>query len=187
MMNVLHPAVAEPVPLSLEPAGEAHLAAIVTIYRDALTSRVASWEDPIPDVAEMRQRLAEVRAAGLPWLVAVDGRGMLAGFAHLRRFRERSAYRGIVEDGVYVARHARRRGVGRALLAGLVEIAEAQGLRQMIAVVGDARNRASVRLHEGLGFQPVGFLPGAGSRPGESCDVLLLQRALRAGPRVGRA
>lgn len=187
MMNVLHPAVAEPVPLVIEPAGEAHLPAIVTIYRDALSGRTASFEDPVPDVAEMRRRLAAVREAGLTWLVASDARGIVAGFAHLRPFRERAAYRETVEDCVYVARHARRHGVGRSLLAALIEIAEAQGRRQMIAVVGDARNRPSVRLHERLGFTPVGFLPGAGGRPGERCDVLLMQRALEAEPPAGRA
>lgn len=187
MMNVLHPGVAEPVPLVLEPAAEAHLPAIVTIYRDALSSSTASWEDPVPDLTEMRRRLAEVREAGLPWLVATRGRGLVAGFAHLRPFRERAAYRLTVEDSVYVARHARRHGVGRALLAALVEIAQAQGMRQMLAVVGDARNRASVRLHEAQGFKPVGFLPGAGARPDASCDVLLLQRALRPESTIGRA
>ena len=79
---------------------------------------------------------------------------------------------------------ARRHGVGRTLLEALIAACAKLGCRQMIAVVGDARNLASIRLHESLGFKPVGFLPSAGAKPSGPVDVVLLQRAL---PRQYRA
>lgn len=179
-------------PLTVARAEKSHLAAITTIYRDHLTQGVGSFEDPIPDITEMARRLSLVEAAGLPALVAQDGRGVVRGYAWARPWRERAGYRHTVEDSVYVARSARRQGVGRLLIGRLVAACGALGARRMIAVVGDARNTASIRLHESLGFETCGFFPGAGVRPtrddGEiELDVVLLQRSLVAGKEAGRA
>lgn len=170
--------VAPPVEFTLEPAGEAHLAAMAVIYREQLEDGLGSFEDPIPDAAEIGRRLAAVRAGGLPAYVAVDGEGTLLGFCWARPFRPLAAYRGTVEDSIHVARSARRRGVGQALLEAVIEACTGLGHRQMIAVVGDARNVASIRLHLSLGFRVVGVLPGAGAKPGGDVDVVMLQRAL---------
>ena len=95
-------------------------------------------------------------------------------------FRPISAYSETVEDSIHVASDARRHGVGRALPAPPVAACGKLGCRQMIAVVGDARNLASIRLHESLGFKAVGLLPGAGAKPSGAVDVVLLQRSLYA-------
>ena len=100
-----------------------------------------------------------VREAGLPAYVAVDGDGRVLGFCWARPFRPIAAYSRTVEDSIHVASDARRHGVGRALLEALIAACGKLGCRQMIAVVGDARNLASIRLHESLGFKAVGFLP----------------------------
>jgi L-amino acid N-acyltransferase YncA len=165
----------------LEPAGDAHLAAIAAIYREQIESGSGTFEDPIPDARETGRRLGRVRADGLPAYVALDARDDVLGFCWARPFRALAAYRGTVEDSIHVARHARRRGVGHALLAAVIETCARQGFAQMIAVVGDARNVASIQLHESLGFVAVGYLPGAGGKPGGAVDVVLLQRALAPG------
>jgi phosphinothricin acetyltransferase len=178
--------------LTVARADPGHVVAITTIYRDHLARGLGTHEDPVPDAAEMGRRLAAVTGAGLPALVALDARGVVRGFAWARPWRERAGYRGTVEDSIYVAREARRQGVGRLLLGRLVQACTALGCRAMIAVVGDARNRASIRLHESLGFEVCGLLRGAGSRPlpggGELAqDVVLLQRALAGATAAGRA
>ena len=103
----------------------------------------------------------------------------MLGFCWARPFRALAAYRG---DGRGLdpcrPSDARRRGVGRTLLEAVITACARLGYRQMIAVVGDARNLASIRLHESLGFKPVGYLPNAGAKPGGPVDVVLLQRAL---------
>lgn len=76
-----------------------------------------------------------------------------------------------------MARHVRRHGVGRALLEALILACSRLDCSEMIAVVGDARNLPSIRLHESVGFKPVGFLPNAGIKPTGAVDVVL-QRPL---------
>jgi L-amino acid N-acyltransferase YncA len=185
MLTLAHAVPAQDVSPSLgfrvEPATDVHLAAIAAIYREQIESGLGSFEDPIPDALEMGRRLAEVRAAGLPAYVALDRRDKVLGFCWARPFRALAAYRGTVEDSIHVARHARRRGVGQTLLEAVIAACARQGFGQMIAVVGDARNAASIRLHESMGFVPVGYLPGAGTKPGGAVDVVMLQRALAPG------
>ncbi len=165
---------------TVETARAAHLPAMAEIYREQIAAGLGSFEDPFPDAAELGRRLSAVAEAGLPAYVAVDGEGRVLGFCWARPFRAIAAYRGTVEDSIHVAGEARRHGVGRALLETLIASCARLGCRQMIAVVGDARNLPSVRLHESLGFKAVGFLPDAGHKPGGPVDVVLLQRSLRA-------
>ena len=74
------------------------------------------------DAAELGRRLAAVRAEGLPAVVAVDAAGQVLGYCWARPFRPLAAYRGTVEDSIHVAREARRRGVGQALLAIMIPL-----------------------------------------------------------------
>lgn len=174
---------ASAVPLAaftLAPASEAHAPAMAAIYRAQIEDGLGSHEDPLPDAAEMARRLAEVRAHDLPALVALDGDGEVVGYAWAAPFRAKAHYRHTVEDSVHVDRRARCAGVATALLRRLLRECAERGCRQMVAVVGDARNRASIRLHERLGFRACGYFPSAGRRPGEWCDVVMLQRALGA-------
>ncbi|MFO1047972.1 MAG: N-acetyltransferase family protein [Geminicoccaceae bacterium] len=159
-------------------AEERHLPDMAAIYCEQIAAGLGSFESPLPDAAELGRRLADVRAAGLPAFVALDAAGRVLGFCWARPFRPLAAYSATVEDSIHVASDARRNGVARALLEALIAACAERGCRQMIAVVGDARNHASIRLHESLGFRPVGFLAGAGMKPGGEVDVVLLQRAL---------
>lgn len=165
---------------TLQPAGDAHLEAMAAIYRQQLEDGLGTFEDPVPDAAELGRRLAAVRAEGLPAIVAVDAVGQVLGYCWARPFRPLAAYRGTVEDSIHVAREARRRGVGQALLAELIDACIGLGYRQMLAVVGDARNHASISLHQSAGFAVVGVLPGAGAKPDGAVDVVMLQRSLDA-------
>jgi len=93
----------------------------------------------------------------------------------------RSAYRYTLEDSVYVAPDATGHGIGRTLLARLVERCDALGYRQMVAVIGDSGNQASIRLHAALGFARVGIQPAVGFKHGRWVDSVLMQRTLGRG------
>jgi phosphinothricin acetyltransferase len=121
-----------------------------------------------------------VLAKGLPYIVAADADAVL-GYAYAGTYRPRAAYAHTVENSVYLRPDAVGQGIGRRLLAALIEACEARGLRQMIAVVGDSANAASIRLHERLGFRRVGVLTHVGYKHGRWLDSVLLQRTLGVG------
>jgi len=168
-------------PIELRACIEGDAEAIATIYAHYVRTSLATFEEVAPSPAEMAQRRADVLAAGLPFLVATDQRGIVLGFAYAAAFRSRSAYRFTVEDSIYVATDAARCGVGSALLAALVEKCSTTGFRQMVAVIGDSANAASIGLHEKLGFRRVGHLPAVGFKLGRWVDGILMQRPLGAG------
>lgn len=164
--------------------------ALAAIYGHAVATGLASFEETPPDAAEMARRHAAATAAGFPHLVAEigsesgigsGGGGRVVGFAAAGAYRPRPAYAWSVEDSVYVDPAAQGRGVGRALLAALIERATAGGWRQMVALIGDSGNAASIGLHAALGFRAVGTLEAVGFKHGRWVDVVVMQRALGAG------
>jgi len=145
---------------------------------------LASFEEVPPTVEELRRRHDDVAARGLPWLVAELG-GAVAGYGYCAPYRSRSAYRYALEDSIYVRKDAQGKGVGGALLRELIARCEALGYRQMIAVIGDSANAASINLHAGLGFLRAGLLRSSGFKLGRWVDSVLMQRPL--GPGDGSA
>ena len=104
------------------------------------------------------------------------------GYAYANHFRTRAAYRHTVEDSVYVAPDAVGRGVGKALLNELVARCRSQGLQQMLAVIGDSGNAASIGVHAACGFELVGTMKAVGRKFDRWVDVVIMQRALAAQP-----
>src|SRR5262245_61438828 len=130
------------------------IAGVTAIYAVHVCQGLGSFELTPPDTTEIARRREAVLAAGLPYLVAeLDGR--LAGYAYASPFRPRPAYGATIENSVYVAEWAQRHGVARALLSTLIQACAAAGKRQMIAVIGDSGNTASIALHQAMGFQHV--------------------------------
>ncbi|HEY1982856.1 MAG TPA: GNAT family N-acetyltransferase [Xanthobacteraceae bacterium] len=164
----------------LRPAAGGDIAAITRIYGDAVTHGTASFELEPPDEAEMARRHQALLAGGYPYLVA-EVTGAIAGYAYAGAYRARPAYRWCVEDSVYVAPDYHRRGIGRLLLARLVEECEQHGFRQMIAVIGDSAQTPSIALHAALGFDMIGRLRSVGFKHGRWLDTPLMQRALGPG------
>jgi len=159
------------------PGDEQHVAAI---YAYHVRVGLGSFEESPPSVEEIGRRREAVVAMGLPYLVAVaDGR--VVGYAYAALYRTRSAYRFTLEDSIYVAPDVARRGVGRSLLTRLIERCTVLGYRQMVAVIGDSANVGSIRLHEALGFAPIGVQPAVGFKHGRWVDCVLMQRALGVG------
>lgn len=166
--------------LTLRPATRADIPQILAIYADEVRHGTASWELEPPDEAEMARRMAAVLEAGYPYLAAEAG-GALAGYSYASSYRPRAGYRFVAEDSIYVAAPFRGRGVARTLLAALIAACEQRGLRQLVAVIGDSENHASIRLHRALGFAHIGTLPSIGYKHGRWLDSVLMQRALGPG------
>jgi phosphinothricin acetyltransferase len=167
-------------PISIRAAQAADIAAITRIYTHAVLHGTASFEIEPPDESEMARRQRTLIEGGHPYLVAEADAAVL-GYAYAGPYRARPAYRWSVEDSVYVAPEAQRRGIGRALLARLIAEAEQRGFRQMIAVIGDSLQVPSIELHRALGFRLVGTLAAVGFKHGRWLDTVLMQRPLGRG------
>lgn len=156
------------------------MAAIQAIYTHHVLHGTASFELTPPTLDEMLQRRATVLANNLPYLAA-ELDGQIAGYAYATLYRPRPAYRFTCEDSVYVKPGMAGHGIGGRLLAELVRRCTALGWRQMLAVVGDSANAASLALHARCGFHAVGTLRSVGHKLGEWRDTVLMQRALGEG------
>jgi phosphinothricin acetyltransferase len=168
--------------MQIRDATEADLPAIAAIYAHHVLHGTGTFEEVPPDEAEMGARMKRGQAAGWSWLVAEQD-GQVLGYAYYGAFRDRSAYRFSAEDSIYVREDVRGQGVGKALVAALLERATAKGFRQMFAVIGDSENVGSIGLHLSLGFRQVGVLKAAGLKFGRWVDVVYMQRALGDGDR----
>jgi L-amino acid N-acyltransferase YncA len=173
----------EPAALLIRPSEDADLAAIAEIYGQAVQTGTASFELEPPDQPEMARRRQAVVQAGLPWLMA-ERDGLVLGYAYAGPFRPRRAYRFCLENSIYVDARARGQGVGAWLLAELVARCESWGARQMVAVIGDSANTASINLHARLGFRHAGRVEQVGWKFGRWLDVVFMQRALGQGGSV---
>ncbi|QJU57938.1 N-acetyltransferase [Sphingomonas sp. AP4-R1] len=164
-------------PILIRPVRQDDAAALATIYAAHVRHGTATFEVEAPDAEEMRLRVATVVSRGWPWIVA-ERAGEVIGYAYCGLFRTRHAYRFTCEDSIYVDADQVGTGAGRALLAGLIEAARAAGFREMIAVIGDADNRASIGLHEALGFDHAGVMRRVGYKFDRWIDVIYMQKCL---------
>ncbi|RNM28544.1 N-acetyltransferase [Dickeya undicola] len=164
----------------IEDARAEHIAAIRDIYAQHVRHSLATFETEPPDEAEMRQRWLKIRDAGLPWLVATQNQQVL-GYCYLGMHRTRVAYRFTLEDSIYLHPDHLGKGIGKRLLSAALSQAEQQGYRQVISVVGNSENQASLQLHLSLGFEQIGTLRSVGMKHGRWVDTVLLQRALGEG------
>lgn len=156
------------------------IAQVHAIYAHHVLRGAASFEEVPPDMAEMANRFQALKAKSMPYIVAVQDHRLL-GYAYAGPYRPRSAYRFTVEDSIYLAPDAAGRGIGRLLLAEIIERSTAMGMRQMIAIIGDSSNVASIALHRALGFAMIGTFPAVGFKFGRWIDSVLMQRPLGEG------
>ena len=162
-------------PLLIRPASGRDIGAMNEIYNDAAVNTTASF-DLEPRGDEEARALFLAHGPAYP-LLAAEQDGLVVGWASLSPFAPRRGYRYTVEDSVYVRRDRRGQGVGRALLAALIEAAAALGYRAIVAKVAD-HNEASLALHRSAGFAPVGTLRAVGRKFGRWLDVDLLELVL---------
>ncbi|WP_306224159.1 GNAT family N-acetyltransferase [Bosea beijingensis] len=167
---------------SIRQGHPADIPAIAAIYADAVLHGTASWELEPPDEAEMQRRYEAILAGGYPYLIA-ERDGEILGYAYAGAYRPRPAYRSTVENSIYLAPTAQGLGIGRLLLAALMQACTERGFRQMIAVIGDGTGASvgSRRLHERAGFRLIGVAEKVGFKHGRWLDQMLMQKELGEG------
>lgn len=165
---------------TIRPAIPADAGAIAAIYAHHVLHGTATFEEIAPDAKEIARRQAAILGGGHPYIVA-DADGRLLGYAYAAPLRPRSAYRFTLEDSIYLDPAATGRGLGRRLLDRLIADCTAAGARQLVAVIGDSGNAASIALHARAGFVHAGLLRSVGLKFGRWLDTVQMQRPLGDG------
>lgn len=149
-------------------ATPADAAALLTIYAPIVLESPASFQVEPPSVEEMAAKVEETMVH-YPWLV-YEADGAVLGYAYGTKHRARVAYQWSVETSVYIHSDARRQGIGTVLYEALLRILAAQGYYRAFAGIV-VPNTGSVRLHESVGFKPLGVFKNIGYKLNQWRDV----------------
>ena len=165
--------------ISIRSAVAADAAMIADIYDHHARYGTASFDSAGPGEGEMSAKISKAAEKGWPFLVA-EQEGEIRGYAYATQFRDRPAYVFACENSVYVHPDHMGQGIGRTLLAALIDAAERAGFRQMIAVIGGGEP-ASIVIHRSAGFSDAGRMRSVGHKFGRWLDTVYMQRALGPG------
>lgn len=165
----------DPAALHVRDASAEDAAACADIYAPYVTDTVVTFELEPPTAQEVATRIEAAQRRHL-WLVGEVG-GAVLGFAYAGTYRPRAAYQWSCETSLYLERGRAGAGRGRTLYAVLLERLGTLGYRTAVAGM-TLPNPASVRMHEALGFEPVGTFRRVGHKHGAWRDVAWVQRDL---------
>ena len=177
METVLSDHLARTLTVQIRDAQDADLEGIRQIYNDAVQNSTAIWNDKPVTLEQRRAWLAERHAQGYPVLVALDDCQQVLGYATFSPWRPHEGFRHTVENSVYVRDGQRGSGIGRNLMKTLIERARQLGKHVMVAAI-ESENRASVHMHQQLGFIHVGQMRQVGCKFDRWLDLTLMQLTL---------
>jgi phosphinothricin acetyltransferase len=163
--------------MHIRDAHEADLDGILQIYNHAVLHTTAIWNEKAVDLANRQAWLSQRNAQGYPVLVAVDDAGTVLGYASFCEWRAWDGYRHTVEHSVYVQPDHVNAGIGKALMRELIARARTLGKHVMVAGI-ESENRASIHMHQQLGFVHVGQLREVGTKFGRWLDLTFMQLVL---------
>ena len=150
---------------------------IQSIYAYHVLNGLGTFEEVPPTIIEMKSRLHNIQLLNYLFLVA-EIKQQVVGYCYTNYYRQRSAYRYMVEDSIFVAHNYQGQKIGQILLTELIKQSKQQKFSQMIAVIGDSNNMGSINLHKKLGFAITGKLNKAGFKFNQWVDVVLMQLEL---------
>jgi L-amino acid N-acyltransferase YncA len=159
--------------IRLAEAGDAN--AITEIHNEGIVDRIATLDTVLRTPDRTKQWLAE-RGPRHPVIVA-ELEGAVVGWGSLNRFNPRDAYDGVADFSVYVGRSWRGQGIGRQLLARLIELAQTAAYHKMV-LAALAHNRPGIALYTQAGFEPVGIYRKQGRLDGQWVDVIVMEKIL---------
>lgn len=164
----------------IRPAAPADIAFIQAIYAYYVENTVITFEETTPDATEMTRRFDEIKSHDMPYLV-LEQDGRVLGYAYASVFRSRRAFRYSVEHSIYLDPDTRGQGFGKKMMNALLEALVPTGVRQMVAVISDKKDGASVALHRSSGFEMIGTLPATGYKFDTWIDTIIMQRPVGDG------
>ena len=169
--------------IAIRACEESDMGAVTEIYRHHVLNSPATFELDPPSLQEMLARRRTIVDGGFIYLVA-EREAEIVGYAYVSTYRARPAYRFTVENSVYIRPGYERRGLGRMLVQALLKECAKKPIRQVVAVIGDSANAASIELHRDLGFAMIGTFRSVGYKFGRWLDSVLMQKEIGEGDRL---
>lgn len=166
----------------VRPCFQQDLQYVQLIYAHHCLTGTGTFEIEPPSLEEMTERWGKIVDRGWPFLVASPPSDFsrVLGFCYAAQFRDRAAYAKTFEVSIYSAPTTMRQGVGGQMLAQLLTTLRDDGVREVLAVIGDSANAGSIGVHKKLGFRHVGTMTNVGEKFGRLLDVVIMQRSLPA-------
>ncbi len=158
-------------------ANEKDLEAILEIVNYNILNTTSIYDYESRTLAQQKAIFEEKNKAGFPLLV-IEIDYEIAGFGTYGTFRFKEGYKFTVEHSVYVSVNHQGKGLGKLLLAALIELAKKQKLHTMIVVI-DAENQSSVEFHKQFGFETVGVIKESAYKFDKWLDTVLMQLLLK--------
>jgi len=163
--------------IRVRPAQREDCPGILEIYNEAVLNTTATYDYEPRTLLHRQNWFDDHHKSGLPVFVALDKTGRIVGWSALNRYHDRMGYRFTTENSVYIAADCRGQGIGKLLLAPLIESAKKAGVHAIIAAI-DSTNEPSIRLHRRFGFETVGHFKRVGFKFDRWLDVVYMELLL---------
>jgi phosphinothricin acetyltransferase len=150
------------------------------IYNYYVANSVVTFDEDAMTLREWRSKFAYLSKLEMPFIVAVSPTGQILGYALVSPWKQKRAYRFTVENSIYLRAASTGKGLGRTLMAALIERSQAAGLKEIIAVIADGGAEASLKLHEDFGFKEIGRMGRVGFKFDRWLGTVLLQKTLKS-------
>jgi phosphinothricin acetyltransferase len=144
-----------------------------------VTNSVVTFDEDAMTLREWRAKYAYLAKLKMPFLVAVSPNGQVLGYALVTPWKQKRAYRYTVENSIYIRPAATGKGLGRALLAALIERSKEAGLKEILAIIADKGAESSIALHESFGFKEIGRMGRVGFKFERWFGTVMLQKSLK--------
>jgi L-amino acid N-acyltransferase YncA len=164
---------------SIRDAVEGDLPGVREIYNHYVRNSTVTFDEKATTLGELKRKFAHVRKLKMPYLVAESPSGQLLGYAYVYPWKEKAAYRYTVENSIYLGPASTGKGLGKVLLARLIDESKAAGIKEIIAVIADKGADASIQLHKSFGFKQIGHMGKVGFKFDRWLGTVLLQKSLK--------
>ena len=168
-----------PFAYSIRNATETDIPDMLEIYNHYVANSTVTFDEDALTLKELRSKFRHMAKLGYPWLVAESPGHQILGYAYVSQWKPKAAYRFTVEDSIYLGPASTGKGLGKVLMAALLDAAKAAGIKEIIAVIADRGAEASIAMHKNFGFKEIGHMGKVGFKFDRWLGTVLLQKSLK--------
>ena len=168
-----------PFAYSIRDARETDIPDMLEIYNHYVANSTVTFDEDALTLKELRSKFRHMAKLGYPWLVAESPGHQILGYAYVSQWKPKAAYRFTVEDSIYLGPASTGKGLGKVLMAALLDAAKAAGIKEIIAVIADRGAEASIAMHKNFGFKEIGHMGKVGFKFDRWLGTVLLQKSLK--------